>query len=352
MSDTIANTSSRILHCALCIAMLATAATASGTCLGLVQPAGGFFGHTFIVKDCDFAGNIRTNSTSGTACFTGCSYGKNWFFDGCSFRGNTNWYAGSGCSASVYISNAGYQYTTFFDCSFEGNSVQVINGAAAKTAGTIGLATLHTRLSLVNTLFTGNSFSGAATNAEVFSATSYDQTLAIVNSVLDSADPDYQPLRTARSTGSPRLKPYLYKSSIANFDKDAVGTYDYGRREGISADIDPVVDATLRSRPGSPHRIRGIRVDSPFWRRGADIWIRYRPTTFHHVLLHNDSGNTPWHPINNGNDEADQSDAAMETLGITVDSPLVPDALGNPRKHGKVAYGPIGYAYPAVMKVR
>ena len=46
------------------------------------------------------------------------------------------------------------------------------------------------------------------------------------------------------------------------------------------------------------------------------------------------------------------SDTAAANIGITLDSPLVPDALGHARKAGKVPYGPIGYAYPAVLSVR
>ena len=326
----------------------------TGSCMGFVGvAAGGGSSHTLLFKDCDFQGNVRSNCTGTVSgCFTGGAQGKNWFFDGCSFRGNRTWYHGTGIAASVYSSTAANQYTTFLNCSIESNSVQVINGAAAKVVGTVGMSTAHTRISLINCLLDGNAFGGAATNAEVFSATSGNQLLAIVNSVLKGDGDGYVPLRTAYSTGGLRLKPYLYRSMMSNFDKDAVGTYDYGRREGISTNVDPVVCATLRAKAGRPHRIRGLWVDSPFWRGGTDIWIRPRPTTYPQVYLHNSSGKTPWYPINNGSGESSQDDATMETWGITVDSPLCPDALGNRRKKGKVAYGPIGYAHPAVMAVR
>ena len=317
----------------------------NGSCYGLVQTADGGMSHTLLFKDCDFEGNVRTNSTAGTACFIGCKIGKNWFFDGCSFRGNRMWYAGSGCTASVYYAAGANQYATFLNCSFEGNSVQVVGGSPAKMAGTIGLFSEHTRASLVNSLLDGNAFVGAATNAEIVTSTSYNMLLAVVNSVLHGDGQGYAPLRV-------KVSPYVFQSWLSNFDKDAVGCASWSRCGDVSTDGDPAIAEKLRAKAGSPHCIRGLWVDSPFWRDGTDIWIRNRPTSYPHVLLHNSSGKTPWHPINIGAGEADQSDAAMEALGITVDSPLVPDALGNPRKAGRVAYGPIGYAHPAVMKVR
>ena len=320
----------------------------TGSCYGLVQTADGGMGHTLLFKDCDFQGNIRTNSTSGTACFTGCKIGKNWFFDGCSFRGNRIWYAGSGCSASVYYAAGANQYATFFNCSIESNSVQVVDGAAAKMAGTLGLYSEHTRISLINSLLDGNACSGAATNAEVCTSVSYNMLFAVVNSVLHGDAPDYAPLRV-------KVSPYLYKSWLSNFDKDAVGCAKWSRCEDVSTGGDPGISEKLRSKADSPHRIRGLWHDSPCWRGGTDIWIRNRPTGYPRVYLRT-SGKTPWYPINNGagtdGESSPQSDAAMEAWGITVDSPLAPDALGNPRKAGKVALGPIGYAHPAVMVVR
>ncbi len=319
----------------------------TGSCYGLVQTADGGMSHTLLFKDCDFEGNIRTNSTSGTACFTGCKIGKNWYFDGCSFRGNRIWYAGSGCSASVYYAAGANQYATFLNCSMESNSVEVINGAAAKMVGTVGLFSEHTRISLINSLLDGNTFSGAATNAEVCTSVSYNMLLAIVNSVLHGDAPGYAPLRV-------KVSPYLYKSWLSNFDKNAVGCASWSRCADVSTDGAPGISGKLRHKAGRPHQIRGLWHDSPFWRVGTDIWIRYRPTGYPRVYLRN-SGKTPWYPINYGagNDgESSQSDATMASWGITVDSPLVPDALGNRRKAGKVAYGPIGYAAPAVMAVR
>ena len=317
----------------------------TGTCLGLVQPDDGGASHTFLFKDCDFLGNIRTNSTSGTACFTGCKIGKNWFFDGCSFRGNRLWYGGTDCAASVYRSVGSNQYATFLNCSFETNAVVSMGETPAKAAATLSIPIDHTRLFVINCLLDGNKCSGALTNADIHTVAVYNATVAIVNSVLHSDDPDYAPLRSG-------LGPYLYRSWLSNFDKDAVGCASWSRYADVSTGGDPDISEKLRAKAGSPHRIRGLWVDSPFWRSGTEIWLRERKNTYPHVYLRNSSGKNPWHPINHGYGENDQSDATMATWGITVDSPLIPDAIGNRRKTGKVAYGPIGYAHPAVMVVR
>ncbi len=317
----------------------------TGTCYGLVQTADGGMSHTLLFKDCDFQGNIRTNSTSGTACFTGCKIGKNWYFDGCSFRGNRLWYAGTGYAASVYSPIGANQYATFLNCSFETNAVVSMGETPAKAAATLSVPVNNARIFVINSLLDGNECSGALTNAEFHTVSNGNSFFGVVNSVFHNDAPDYSPLRS-------QLSPYLYKCWFSNFDKDAVGCAKWSRYESVSTDGDPGVSEKLRAKTGSPHRIRGLRVDSPFWRGGTDIWIRNRPTSYPHVLLHNSSGKTPWHPINYGAGDADQSDATMATLGITVDSPLIPDALGNPRKRGKIAYGPINYAVPTILSVR
>ena len=86
-----------------------------------------------------------------------------------------------------------------------------------------------------------------------------------------------------------------------------------------------------------------------------DVYWRDRGTSRPHVVLRDPvfhGGKNPWHPINYGYGENNFSDATAEAEGLTVDSPLVPDAIGNRRKAGKVALGPIGFAQPAVMTVR
>ena len=42
----------------------------------------------------------------------------------------------------------------------------------------------------------------------------------------------------------------------------------------------------------------------------------------------------------------------QSALGLTVATPLVPDALDSPRKSGKVPYGPVSYVAPSVISVR
>ena len=327
----------------------------TGTSLGLVSTASGGTAFTLLFTDCDFEGNICTNSTLGhaSACFTGCSQGKSWFFDGCSFRGNRIWYGGTGNAASVYSSYAANQFTTFLNCSFEDNAAVSTGETPAASAATLALPLNNTRLYVVNSLLDGNACSGARTNADLHIGGPFNQAFfAVVNSVLHSDDPGYVPLRSG-------LSPYLFKASMSNLDTNAVGCAAWTRLDGVSSGVDPAIAAKLRAKAGCPHRMRGLWVDSPFWRGGTDIWVRPRPGSFPHVLLRDPefhkSSSRYWHPINfgpGGGGELDQTDATMASLGLTKDSPLHPDALGNPRKAGKVAYGPIGYAHPAVMKVR
>ena len=322
----------------------------TNTARGLVSGGdGGAYQNNFLV-DCDICDNVSSNCTYGNGCFSGTFVGISWVFLNCSIRNNTMWHSGAGNVASVYRSTAANQFAVFQNCSILDNRVVNAGEGTANSCGTLSLTVNNSRLSVVNCLLDGNECSGAITNADIVSSiTGNSMALAVVNSVVSGKGAGYAAVKT-------RHPPYLYKSCLAGFDRNDAGCASFSRCEGISTDVDPHVCAKLRSKEGAPHQIKGLWVDSPFWRGGTEIYWRDRGASLPHVLLRDPTfhtyGGKCWHPIDFQYGEDNFTDATAATYGLTVDSPLVPDALGNPRKAGRVAYGPIGYAHPAVMKVR
>ncbi len=321
----------------------------SSTARGLAYCQDGGAGQIHFFTDCDIADNISTNCSIGCGCFSGSHIGKSWFFRNCSFRNNTTWNTGRGNAASVYVSIGANQYTTFLNCSIVGNRIVKVGETPAASHGTLSIPLNTTRLAVINCLLDGNECVGAVTNADIVSCLSGNMAMAVVNSVVNGEGEGYKAIHTVQP-------PYLYKCFLAGFDKNNAGCASFSRCEDISSTGDPAICAQLRSKAGAPHRIKGLRVDSPFWRGGVDIYWRDRGTSRPHIVLRDPvfhSGSKRyWHPINFGHGEADFTDATAEAEGLTTESPLAPDALGNPRKAGRVAYGPIGYTAPTVMLVR
>ena len=320
----------------------------SSTARGLAFCQDGGAGQIHFFTDCDISDNISTNCSVGCGCFSGSHIGKNWFFRNCSIRNNTTWHTGSGNAASVYVSIGANQYTAFLNCSIVGNRIVKVGETPAASHGTLSIPLNTTRLAVVNCLLDGNECVGAVTNADIVSCHSGNMAMAVVNSVITGEGDGYKAIHTVQ-------KPYLLNSYLAGFDRDDAGCTGFERCENVFSTVDPAICEQLRSKTGAPHRIKGLWVDSPYWRGGVDVYWRDRGTSRPHVVLRDPvfhGGKNPWHPINYGYGENNFSDATAEAEGLTVDSPLVPDAIGNRRKAGKVALGPIGFAQPAVMTVR
>ncbi len=319
----------------------------TGTCASLFQHDGGDASGYNLFDACDFANNVSTNATSGnaSACIAAVDMSKTYFFRDCSFRDNVLFHAGSGSGASVFVTSGSSAYATFLNCSATGNRAAVVDGAAPTHSGTIGMGAIHTRLAIINSVLDGNVFSGAATNAEVFSAGSYNQELNIVNSILNGVDADYVPLRTPYNTGSLRLSPYLYRSFIRNFDSDAVGTYSYARCEDITDDGAPELRDGLRHIPAGPAQLLGIRPASRFSRGGVDIWLLEREDIRPGVVIRDPvfhkASKKYWRFVALGKyGDGTLTDDEAAAFGVTTNSPLIPDALGHARQKGAVAYGP------------
>ena len=315
---------------------------------GLAYCQDGGAGQVHVFTDCDIADNISTNCSVGCGCFSGSHIGKNWFFRNCSIRNNTTWHTGSGNAASVYVSIGANQYTAFLNCSIVGNRIVKVGETPAASHGTLSIPLNTTRLAVVNCLLDGNECVGAVTNADIVSCHSGNMAMAVVNSVVNGEGEGYKAIHTVQ-------KPYLLNSYLAGFDRDNAGCTGFERYENVFSTVDPAICERLRSKAGAPHRIKGLWVDSPYWRGGVDVYWRDRGTSRPHVVLRDPvfhGGKNPWHPINYGYGENNFSDATAAAEGLTVESPLVPDAIGNRRKAGKVALGPIGFAPPAVMTVR
>ncbi len=205
------------------------------------------------------------------------------------------WHAGAGNVASVYLSNGSNQFAVFQNCSILDNRAINAGEGTANSCGTLSLTVNNSRLSVVNCLLDGNECSGAVTNADIVaSVTGNSMALAVVNSVVSGKGESYAAVKT-------RHPPYLYKSYLAGFDRNDAGCASFSRCEGISTDVDPKVCAKLRSKKGAPHRIKGLWIDSPFWRGGADIYWRDRGASLPHVLLRDPAfhtyGSKGWHPI-------------------------------------------------------
>ncbi len=321
---------------------------------GLFNTSGnyGYSLHHFL--RCDFIGNTNRNCRSGLAAAVcgGRNTSQLWYFRNCGFIRNALFYIGSGYAGSVYATSTANNYALFANCTLVENTLDATGETRAKALGTLVGYSPNCRLSVVNSLLRDNAVSGNADRVGDIAewGNGYNCYLQVFNSILESDDANYVPFCVSNA-----IPPYLLANFMRNFDAATAGCKSFRRCERIAATGDTHL-STMRIRPPAETRtLQGATPLSPFWRDGIDVHgstsdpndriMLFRDPDFH-------GKSYPWRNMTVLYGSETYSDTAAANIGITLDSPLVPDALGHARKAGKVPYGPIGYAYPAVLSVR
>lgn len=327
---------------------------------GVLGYNGGYGGTgPYIFERCDFSDNVGTNTTSdfATVCRTGI-LGTRYLFRDCSFRNNRVYYSGTGRAASVLMVNTSNSYINFLNCTFTGNFVDAVGEAQASTCGTLVLLTPNERLSVVHSVFDGNLVSGAATNAEIAVAgDGGNSKLVLAASVLHNDGAEYQPVR---GPSNKYAYMYLCDNFLSNFDQASVGPATFLRCAGNRTGFDPVLDERLRTAADRANYAIGVAVHtSPLWRGAPTIqfWRTVASEASVKIARRDVAANgtkTPWTQLYvDYGKEGNLSDEAAAAYGFVDGNDGVPDALGNPRPDGKIAYGPLNLPpQPTLLGVR
>ena len=325
-----------------------------GDSTGLFNSNGNYGGSMHHFLRCDFIGNTNRNSKSSlaSAVCTGRQVSMKWHFRDCGFYRNALFYVGSGYAGTLYASSTANNYALFANCTLAANTLEATGETKAKVLGTLVNTSPHCRLSVVNSLLRDNAVSGSADCVGDVTewGTGYNAYLQVFNSVLESGRADYVPLCVSNA-----VAPYLLASFMRNFDAATAGCKSFRRCERITTAGDTHLSPMRLRPPAETRTLQGATPLSPFWRGGVDV--RYpEGDPFGNILLFRDPDfhgtRYPWRNMTVLSGSETYTDAAAAALGISLDTPLLPDALGYRRKAGKVAYGPLNYPYPTVLDVR
>ena len=327
---------------------------------GVLGYNGGYGGTgPYIFERCDFSDNVGTNTTAdfATVCRTGI-LGTRYLFKDCSFRNNRVYYSGAGRAASVLMVNTSNSYINFLNCTFTGNFVSAIGEGGASTCGTLVLLTANGRLSVVHSVFDGNYVGGGATNAEIAVAgDGYNSKLVVAASILNGNAPDYSPVRGPHNNTGYM---YLCRNFMSNFDQGTVGPSKFIRCADNQTGFDPVIDERLRTAADRANYAIGAAAHtSPLWRGAPTIqfWHTVASSASVKIALRDAAANgnqKPWTQlyVDYGN-EGNLTDEAAAAYGFADGNDGVPDALGNPRPDGKIAFGPLNLPpQPTLLLIR
>ncbi len=325
----------------------------TGDAVGVFNSSGNYGASLHAFERCHFVGNTNKTTSTGNvaAVLTGRNVSGNWFFRDCGFLENTLFYNGTGRAASVYANLAANNYALFLNCTLARNAVIPTGDSEAMSLGTIVGYSPHCRIFVVNSLLCDNYVAGKASVVGDFSenGSGSNSYLQIINSIFENASADYVPLAVTAD-----VKPYLLANFMRGFDPETAGCTAFSRNANVISNGESRLSAFVRRPHGGVTVAKGATPSSPFWRGGIDIHYSENPSTGIALLYYDPAFNgtrLPWRQLHlPGGGNFSNDDAA--NLGITLDAPLVPDALGHPRKAGKVPYGPIGYAFPAILSVR
>ncbi len=221
----------------------------------------------------------------------------------------------------------------------------------------------HQRLSVCNSVFTGNTVvkvdaeSGAETRGADIEVGGmyYNNNFTLVNTILYDESPDYVALGLYPTASSMY---FFYNDYIKGFDPADWPTVKFGKYVGITTSGDLSLREPKKG-PGAAYAV-GLVTGPKNLRHGSDIWFAGYDTTrregakhFWLVVAMRDealSKATPWHSLQSAAENvADWSDDDAPSFGVSTECPLMPDAFGNPRTAGKVAYGPLNAPDPGLI---
>lgn len=280
--------------------------TTGGGCLGVVLTGGGY--HSVLVRACAWRGNV-INTTGADA----------------------------NSVAVIAAAQTAYSQAYYYDCTFADNVVTGSFSVATSRAGVISRAQVWGATYLLNCAFVGNAFHGlpAANVGEVVTAANANTAnrhYSFANCVFDTTIDGHRPFCLGTACAL-----YLHNCAAAGYGADNTGiTTGTLVVDKVSAESPAFTPAWRVDASGLP--ARGLSARSPFARCAYEPamssagWIYYyNPDNYDKTTL------KPWVSIGPG---TTYTAAQGEAAGLSLDN-LLPDALGNTRRCGKVALGPL-----------
>ena len=280
-------------------------------------------GKVEIVK-CRFAGNSMKDqkfvAESGNgACLALCGWGGMIVVRDCLFSGNS---AADTAANTLSLGTVFGQSTgtaVFINCTMENNAA-TNNSTSSARAATI----VHGggNLALVNCLIDGSILSGERAHDVYCSAS--DNTLSLVNCVMRNDANGYKPLTFTGAT----FQPTIANSVIQGYDPadlPAVGA------NGFLYDVVSSAPSISKLKEEDGVFARALK-GSLYARAGRPVWL---VETTPYIYDATANASKPWRSLLN------RGSYSATVSGLTLDTPLIPDAFGNERKAKKVTPGPL-----------
>ena len=280
--------------------------TTGGGCLGVIVSGGNY--HSLLVRDCAWRGNVI--STTG---------------------------ADANSTAAIAAAQTAYSQAFYYDCTFADNVVTGSFSVATSRAGVVSRAQVWGATYLLNCAFVGNAFHGlpAANVGEVVTAANANtanRSYSFANCAFDTTIDGHRPFCLGTACAL----------SLRNCAAAGYGTNNTGITTGtlvvdkVSAESPAFTPAWRTDASGLP--ARGLSARSPFAHSAyapamsSAGWIYYYNPDYKEKNV-----SKPWVSIGPG---STYTAAEGEAAGLSLDN-LLPDALGNQRRRGKVALGPL-----------
>ena len=316
----------------------------SGAGVGRITSGGG----RLTIDGCQFVGN-----TGGTCFFKNSStyvQAKN-----CYIAGNSCDCPTAGAStykSSVFTAIAPARYSTeFVNCTVENNLVR--GSTVGRSCHTmITQSDRPTNLAIVNCLFRNNDCFQSVDGADVrcdeihWYINAYDgqNAAAFVNSIFTHTAADYVPLYYSNQ--------FIYSNSYLQ------GLDLFGKTSGARGWIGDVL-TDVEGAPGLAADYKytaagtpalGIAADSPIRKRGRKVWEGKDGNTYLYNEKYN-KGAGAWQALHTNYDVANYYLTAeqVEEQGLSLDNPVLADALGMERRCKKVSPGPVDFPAPGLM---
>ena len=299
-----------------------------GQCHGTVVFSGG----RGVLRRCLFTGNTLAKFTIGgdnygfSACITANS-SPNAVIRDCLFEGNSATCPNAGTRPASSVLSQVNGSVQIFNCTIRGNAVASADPSShcallVKEGGSFAMA---------NCLVNGSTITGEAAH-EIYATDG--NTLALVNTVIRNEAPGYSPFLF--TSGS--FAPAIANCVVSGYDEASLPA------TGSSGYLYGNVGATDRL-----PRERMISEEVAMQGAGTARYGFGRPVWFvaNRLYMFDDVGKprTPWRQLLVlGNNYAS---GVVE--GLSMETPPIPDAAGEPRRVAKFAPGPLNVASPASM---
>ncbi|NLN01172.1 MAG: hypothetical protein GX174_04615 [Lentisphaerae bacterium] len=280
--------------------------TGAHTCCGAAIGTGGT-GKLFI-NDTAFIGNISTNRANGNGCGSCVGLTGTWrgAFVNCLFEDNLSIGESSSFTefqtfASAWLSSRRF---TFANCVFKNNDTGYRDA------------------------------DGNLVRGWEFRPVDYDNTsqvYAFINTIFMNYAPDYTPWETARVSSAKFNFGHCTVSSDHTFGTAGSNRYRY-------EPLDTGTDAKLEAAPRTNGVVVARRVghDSGYRRKGRPLWRGTNEFIYIHDAAYNPA--KPWRHAHSPSTVLTDAEAAE--LGISLETPPIPDAFGEARQaNRKIALG-------------